>query len=150
MNTSRQTTNESIYHLNNDMPHLSKKYIDQKVFLDIYRHFHDALVSLKNKNESGKLIRELLTPTERVMIAKRVAMVYMLRKGHSSYEIEKVLKVSSSTVARYNLKHDFKEFAFLVSIFKKNEVLGVIFNTIEKFLSSRSRGKGRWDFLSKI
>ncbi|MEK7575382.1 MAG: Trp family transcriptional regulator [Patescibacteria group bacterium] len=131
------------------MPHISKEHLDQKVFLDMYTHFHNALTSLRNKKESGKLIRELLTPTERVMIAKRVAMIYMLRKGHSVYEIEKVLKVSSSTVARYSLKNDAKKFTFLLSIFKKSEGLGAVFDTLEKLLSHRTRGKGRWDFLAK-
>ena len=116
----------------------------------MYDRFQKALVSLRNKGESAKLVHELLTPTERVMIAKRVAIVYMLNKGHSIYEVEQVLKVSPSTVARYSLKANSKEFVFLVSLLKKNEGLGAIFDSLDKLLSHRARGKGRWDFLNKL
>lgn len=132
------------------MPHISKKRLDQKVFLAMYERFQTALTSLRNKKESGKLIRELLTPTERIMIAKRIAIVYMLHTGHSIYEVEQTLKVSPSTAARYSLKSDSSDFTFLVSLIKKNEGLGKIFDTLEQLLTHRARGKGRWDFLNKL
>lgn len=132
------------------MPHISKKYLDRKVFLAMYERFYDTLVSLRNKSESVRLTNELLTPTERVMIAKRLAILYLIHKGHSIYEVEQTLKVSPSTVARYQLKHDSKDFDFLLSIFKKSDGLGAIFNTFEKFLSHRAKGKDRWNFLLKL
>ncbi len=132
------------------MPHISKKRLEQEIFLAMYERFYKTIVSLKNRNESGKFMRELLTPTERIMLVKRLALVYMIYKGHSDYEIWNVLKISPSTVARYHLKSDSKEFIFLTSVLKKHEGLSEIFDKIESFLAHRGRGKGRWDFLNKL
>ena len=42
----------------------------------------------------------MLTPTERIMLSKRFAIIYMLAKGYSFSAIQETLRVSPSTVAR--------------------------------------------------
>ena len=43
---------------------------------------------------------DLLTPTERIMFSKRLAILYLLAKGYTVRSIQEMLRVSPSTVAR--------------------------------------------------
>ena len=50
--------------------------------------------------EMKAVLHALLTKTEKVMLAKRLAIIYMLENGESWYRIQHTLKVSPSTVER--------------------------------------------------
>ena len=65
----------------------------------MYEIFLEALLGLKNKTEAYQFIYDLLTPTERIMLAKRLSIVLMLIKGYKREEIRDTLKVSTSTVS---------------------------------------------------
>ena len=82
------------------MPHISKKKLKRKVFLDIYTRLFEALATDQKAGTHKKFIAELLTPTEKIMIAKRLALIVMLGRGCTLPEIVKALKVSPSTVER--------------------------------------------------
>lgn len=49
----------------------------------------------------GAIIESLLTPTETLMLAKRLAMIVMLDRGDSTYRVSKSLGVSVSSVCRF-------------------------------------------------
>lgn len=87
----------SIYRHLQDMTHLSKQPMDVKTSLRIKKNLLNAL-----KVHKGRIIEELLTPTEFVMLAKRLALIIMLTRKYSSYQICKTLNVSISTVLRFD------------------------------------------------
>ncbi len=78
------------------MSHISKRPMKTKTSLYIKKKFFDAVMMSRHR----RLLESLLTPTETLMLAKRLGVLVMLEQGHSSYKIEKTLKVSSSTVLR--------------------------------------------------
>lgn len=82
------------------MPHLSKHKLEEKVYLSIYEQLDSCITKHKNKKNRSQFLSEILTDTERIMLAKRLAIMAMLIKGASSYSIEKILKISPSTVRR--------------------------------------------------
>ena len=82
------------------MPHVSKKKLKQKTFLKINDLLLDSLFPSASHNAGKSILKDLLTKTERVMLAKRLTMIVLINKGYSPYRITKILKVSSSTVAR--------------------------------------------------
>ena len=49
----------------------------------------------------GIVLESLLTRTETIMLAKRLAVIVMLNRGDSGYIISKTLKMSPSSVARF-------------------------------------------------
>ncbi|NIT04611.1 helix-turn-helix domain-containing protein [Candidatus Saccharibacteria bacterium] len=68
------------------------------------RHaFSQSLAKISSEKEMERYIFDLLTPTEQIMLAKRLAIAALLVRGLSYQEISKRLKVSTSTVARVNL-----------------------------------------------
>jgi uncharacterized protein YerC len=58
------------------------------------------LLNLRPGTLGEKFLQEFMTPTEQIMLSKRLAIVAMLANGVSSYKIWNLLKVSPSTVAR--------------------------------------------------
>lgn len=86
------------------MPHISKTVIDTKIKLQLQKNLIDLL---KNTGSQTRvhIFDELLTETEHVMLAKRIGIILLLRKGLSPYKISQLLGVSPSTAERFwNMK----------------------------------------------
>ena len=91
------------------MPHISKHKLNKEILDNLDGYLLSFLVDTDAKTR--KLIfREVLTRTEKIMIAKRLGMLYYISKGESTHEIGRLLKVSSSTVARFELARENKHF----------------------------------------
>jgi len=83
------------------MAQISKRYIDQKMILRINELLFDLLLTMTDKKEVDDVLNELLTSTEKTMIAKRVACFYLLIKKVPIREIEDTLKISTCTVTYF-------------------------------------------------
>lgn len=60
----------------------------------------EAIERLKNKNETVNFLFGLLTPSEILMIARRIQIANLLIEDKSYYEIMKELKASSHNIQR--------------------------------------------------
>lgn len=78
------------------MTHISKRKIASSISVRIKRNFIVAATQGR-----GLMLECLLTPTETLMLAKRLAMIVMLQRGDSTYRIATTLGVSVSTVLRF-------------------------------------------------
>ncbi len=78
-------------------------------------------------------VHSILTPTERIMLAKRLAIITMLDRKHSYYQIGQVLNVSISTIRRLHKRLESGDFDPLCRVFNRN--LSFI-DYIEIFLSA--------------
>ena len=78
------------------MTHVSQK----KMEIQASRRIKKNLVNVLKVRE-GLILESLLTPTETTMLAKRLALIVMLERECTSYEICKMLNVSISTVLRF-------------------------------------------------
>lgn len=88
------------------MPHISDKKLNKNIAKQIDNQLLNILSS--TKTEDLKFIMEyLLTPTERLMLAKRLAIFILLKDGLSGYKISKLLKISKTTVSKFagNIDH---------------------------------------------
>lgn len=99
------------------MSQVSKKYIKQEKLNKIFSLFFDLVTSVKNKNEADITISELLTPTEKVMLAKRITCFYLILKDIPNREIADLLKLSTSTVCY--LKHTLNNLILLKKFLSK-------------------------------
>ncbi|HEY4518663.1 MAG TPA: Trp family transcriptional regulator, partial [Candidatus Paceibacterota bacterium] len=70
------------------MPHLSKQRLQKETYVKINRELGKALEKLVRVNKKEAFMYELLTFTERVMLAKRLAIILMLDRDNSYYEIQ--------------------------------------------------------------
>ena len=84
------------------MTQVSPRFLPPKVSGEIFDIFLSALTSLSSSKQTINFIESLLSPTEQIMIGKRLAIAYMLQKGYSQRAIQDTLKVSLTTVNKIN------------------------------------------------
>lgn len=66
----------------------------------MYEIFWGSIAGLKKTKDVEEFLSELLTRTEKVMLAKRLAIATLLMRGHDYRQISFLLKVSFSTIFR--------------------------------------------------
>jgi uncharacterized protein YerC len=78
---------------------VSKQKLNKTLEKQIYSIFYQLMVDLKTPNEVKMVFDDLLSETERQVVAKRIAIGLFLDKGRSYENIKHTLKVSSATIA---------------------------------------------------
>ena len=64
-----------------------------------YEVLFRVLSKLNNPEEVGEFIDEFLTPTEKIVLAKRISIGLLLKKGYLYDQIAKILRVSPTSIA---------------------------------------------------
>ncbi len=82
------------------MPHISKRRLNKKVATELADQFLVFLSTAQTKEDARTLAQELLSQTERVMLAKRLAIVCLLVRGYTFEQIGDSLQVTPQTVTR--------------------------------------------------
>lgn len=80
------------------MPQISKRPIKEDLLNRMLEIMEKSLVKLKDQKEMTVFLEDFLTPTEKIMLAKRLAMALLLSRGWDHQAICQYLKVSTSTV----------------------------------------------------
>jgi uncharacterized protein YerC len=78
---------------------VSKQKLNKTVERQIYDIFYQLVSDVKSTKEAQAILSDLLSETERQVIAKRLAIALFLDKGRSYENIKSTLKVSSATIA---------------------------------------------------
>jgi len=91
------------------MVNLTKKYVDEKKLVKINQLMFEILNKAEDKEDFLELIKDILSPPEQLMVAKRIAIIYLLLKGVDHSTIAKYLKSSRATVAKFSLLFYDKE-----------------------------------------
>lgn len=114
----------------------------------------ESVLHARTKRDARVLLNELLTDTERVMLAKRFAVIAMLAHGYSFQQIQRLLLVSPDTVGR--LWRDIKNgsHSTLIQYAKNNPrklEQGIVLRFIEELIEAGMPpyGKGRWTHFNK-
>jgi uncharacterized protein YerC len=114
------------------MTHVSKRKIEFKIERQIVEAFMNALFSTSLARGKAR-VHAILTPTERLMLAKRLAIITMLDREQFYYQIEKTLNVSGSTIKRLHKRLQAGDFDPLCRVFGRNLSL---LDYLEIFLSA--------------
>lgn len=133
------------------MPHISNKKLEpvylKKLEHELIRSFERSFADLKTKS----VFHEFFTKTEKIMFAKRLAVIAMLKKGVSPYMIAESLHMSPSTTERMSNNYEKGNYNKITNLAlgKKD-----IWNIIESILTLKGimppkHGKGRWRSLDK-
>lgn len=89
------------------MPKVSRIKLDsqrQKIVID---RLWSSVTLIENKEETIKFLKDLLTPIEQIMIAKRLTAALMLRQGYNYQQIAAYLKTTPGTIASVNRSLNF-------------------------------------------
>lgn len=85
------------------MPHVSKNQLNKKVEKELLELLEIVLTKTGNREKMNNFLLSLLSRTERLMLAKRLGTVLMLRSGASETEIAGTLHITRETVSRLSL-----------------------------------------------
>src|SRR3989344_8924084 len=85
------------------MARISRIRLKDEILEKVFEWFFEIVGRKSNIKDFKNTIFEVLSPVERIMIAKRVAIVYLLLKGIDQRNISRVLKVSTATVSKYSI-----------------------------------------------
>lgn len=133
------------------MTNVSKKKLRSKVYKTIDDQFIKTIARLDEKT-TKTFLKNFLTATERVMFAKRLAVMLLLKEDFSPYRIARLLNVSTSTVRRIHaqmLSKDIKLGTSIASI--QNEFFKEFRDFLFKGLSMSPKRRVQWlnDFEKK-
>ena len=137
------------------MSQISKYPVSKQISDRIFEIFLNTLVNIKNEDDADQFISDLLTPTEKIMLAKRLAIAFLLEKDYDYRTIQKIIRVSTGTIAIVNLSlhHGSKGYKKLISKIVQQEKLTGFFETsIIKVLSAPAtleKGGGAWTYLKR-
>ena len=129
------------------MPHVSKKYLQKERFLSIHLELFELLTSFSNVKDARIALNELLTKTEKIMLAKRLGAIFMIAQGMPWSDVEETLKMSSSTIAKIALKSENSAYTSLCKKMKTKK-WALFDKQISRWLPPRV-GKNRFKYFLK-
>lgn len=114
------------------MTQVSRRPLSPKVQERILNLFLNSFTLCSDKESASHFLEDLLTPTERMMLAKRLSIAFMLLQGYDYQTIKSTLKVSSPTVGKVSLwlKEKGEGYRRIINKIKKNERTKVIWDSI--------------------
>lgn len=133
------------------MPHISSKKLDDKYLKNIYDQLVSVFDTAGTSRRSDIFLKELITDTEKIMLAKRLAVICMLYEGVSKTYISEVLLQSPTTINKLSLKYEIGKYPYISNILKNNS--RTIWNIMEQMIHesvSRKVGKKRLSWLDEI
>lgn len=135
------------------MAQVSRYPIPKEVADRIFDIFIKTLIKVKYESEAKNLASDLFSPTEKIMLAKRLSIAFLLMKDYEYREISRMLKVSLTTIASVSLSLKFGSNGYKVileRIAKEEKLEEFFLNIAEKSLSLPAKvptGGGSWRYL---
>lgn len=86
------------------MPHISKKKLKPETFEKLFKKLISILEKAQSRRKFSSVLEELLTDTEKIMMAKRLAIVLLLFGNTPQHRIAEALIVSPTTVSKFSLQ----------------------------------------------
>lgn len=115
------------------MTMVSKYPLDKDVEKRIYEIFLKTFADLRDPSGLNEFLEDFLTPTEKIMLAKRLSIVVLLGKEYDYRTICRILRVSLNTVADVALlmKHRGPGYKRVVEKILQDEKMEKFWNNID-------------------
>lgn len=107
-------------------------------------------MNIRAEDEAENLISDFFTPTERIMLSKRLGIALLLEKGYEYRTIIDTLKVSFPTIASVNMARVYGKDGYRKFIRKivRDDSINRLFEELSlktvSALSSGTKGSGPW------
>ncbi len=137
------------------MSQVSKYPISAKVADRIFEIFIKAVIEIKNKEEAMQFIADFLTPTEKIVLSKRIAIAFLLEQAYDFRTIQQLIKVSAPTVSSVNTARMYGSLGYrkIIARIRSDEKTKKIFEdallTMLSLPASSGKGSGVWRYLKE-
>lgn len=137
------------------MVRISRYRVSDKVYDNMLTLLFHVVGERRNKEEFLRTIFDLLTQAERLVISKRILLMYLIMKKIDYREICQVLKVSNNTISRYRPIVEKSEgiVPLLKEILTRERIGDFIEELIVEFFPPGRYGtnwKAAWDLKIKV
>lgn len=132
------------------MAQVSRYPLSPKVYERIFEILFESILKIKNKKEAEDFLGEFLSPTEKIMLAKRISIAVLLAKDYDYRAIIKTLHVSFPTIAGVSasVKYASGGYRRVVEKLLKDEKVKDIFLGIVEGIATvgavGGKGSGDW------
>jgi Trp operon repressor len=116
------------------MVRISKHKLEKEVWGRVWDQCVETMLTQQTHKGMSQTLDVLLTSTERIMFAKRVGMIVMIKGGYSCRVIAESLHVSPDTVWRWHGRLEKGEFLAIEKRLKHPATFERILATIEALL----------------
>ncbi len=132
------------------MPHITKTELHDDLYKKLFAELEKLLMKTDAKSVHP-VLTALLTPTEQVMLTKRLSAIMFLHQGMTSYEVWNTLNMSPSTIARIKYEYDCGVYDPIVTVMSKSATKDFL-ALVELVLSAGlpPRSKDRWQHVSGL
>lgn len=136
------------------MTRVSKRYLQKNIEKRMFQIFWQSFIDLKSEKDTIEFCQDLLSEAEKVMLAKRLAIVVLLEKGWKYEDISRILKVSTSTInaVRVKLSYLGQGYRKAVNNILKREEISSFFANLSNSLATIAypiKGRGISGFIRK-
>lgn len=120
------------------MAKVSKHHMNKNLQERMFDIFYETLANLSTKKAVKTFLFDLLSPSEQIMLSKRLAIATLLIKGETYRSISSLLKVSTSTVMSVSFWLDSEGGGYKKAVRKilQNESVDVFINKADEFIES--------------
>lgn len=125
------------------MSKVSRRLLDKELENIIFEVFLKTIVDIKTTTDAKNFIEDILSPTERIMLIKRLAIAVLLTKGRTYDYIDHTLKVSRASIMTVSLwlKHGKGGYGKVVDRILKAQSKEALIGNIEEILMRLSPPK---------
>lgn len=120
------------------MSQLSKIPVRRDLEEQMFELFSGTVLGMKDKNELEDFLSDLLSPIEKMMLAKRLSIALMLEKEYTYPVIGKTLRVTPTTIASVSmqLRYAGKGYKKIVERILADESFEDFWSTVEDVVES--------------
>ncbi len=116
------------------MTQVSKRLLNKNIEARVYKIFSSTIRKLQKDDEVENFLDDLLSPTEKLMLSKRLAIAILLLRQWRYQDISDILKVTFTTIAKVQmwLKSQGKGFNKALEMLEKEEKVEKLIDGIEE------------------
>ena len=125
------------------MSQVSKRVLKPEIEERLFKNFWELFANIKNPKDIQLFLEDYLSPTEKVMLAKRMAIALLFSKGYDHRSISSLLKVSTSTVNNIarTLRMKGNGYKIVIQKYLQKESTKEFFQELERLIYRLQPGK---------
>jgi|SRR3989344_1749655 len=126
------------------MPHVSRNKLSKTLENRLITTFNTIIAKTIKEDDTDKLLKALLTPTEQIMLAKRIAIIVLLKEGLPDSQIAQNLHVTRMTVSRlrYYFEARGEGFEIALKVLRHEKVMKEFTTELLKIAGYAARAAG--------
>ena len=121
------------------MSQVSRRKVAKEIENKILETLLEAISTIKTSKEVNLFLSDLLSPVEKIMISKRLAIAALLSKGYDYETIKDLIKVSQATIAKVSVTMSINNgYSVVINKISRSESTREFWHDIERLLSRMS------------